>query len=230
MSSSNAKSRYDILNEFFSYKMLDFHTQLPATITAVNSRSIDCLPLVKTKYSDGRQLAYEELFDVPLLVLSANKGKTAIKMPVKVGDIVLVFFSERELGDFDTSNGVASDSDSLDTHGLFPVGAFPCIFTSAVGEDIDPNNIIIQNETSSLEIEPNGKITATTQSEYIVNASKATFNCPVEVTGSVDITGVTNMNGGAVVTGGITDDGVDIGSAHTHGGVQSGTDSTGAPN
>lgn len=200
MSSSSAKTRYDILNEFFNYKMLDFHTQVPAVITAVYGRSIDCQPVVTTKWSDGRQEAYSELYDVPLMVLSANQGNTAIKMPVKVGDIVLVFFSERELGSFDSSQGSISNSQSLDTHGLFPVGAFPCIFTSAVGEDIDPDNIVIQNEASKIEIEPNGKITATTSSEYVVNASKAIFNADVE------------FNGGSV-----THNGTNIGDTHVHG-------------
>lgn len=213
MSSSTAKSRFDVFSDFFAYKMLDVHTQVPAVITSVSGRSVDCQPLVKTRYTDGRQLDYGPLYDVPLLVLSANKGKTAIKMPVKAGDIVLVFFSERELGGFDSSDGVASNSGSLQTHGLYPVGAFPCIFSSAVGEDIDPDNIVIQNESSSIVVEPNGKVVVNTSSEYEVNASKSVFNSDVE------------FNGGSV-----KHNGKEIGETHTHSGVQAGGDNTGVVN
>lgn len=224
MSSSTAKSRFDVFSDFFAYKMLDVHTQVPAVITSVSGRSVDCQPLVKTRYTDGRQLGYDVLYDVPLLVLSANKGKTAIKMPVKAGDIVLVFFSEREFGGIDGLTDSASDSGSLQTHGLYPVGAFPCIFSSAVGEDIDPDNIVIQNESSSIVVEPNGKIIATTTSEYEVNASKAVFNCDIEINGN------TTHSGDVSVGGTITNDGVNIGKTHTHGGVQAGGDNTGVVN
>lgn len=225
MSISTAKSKADILNEFIDYRLLDVHTNIPCRVTSVSGRSVDCQPLITTKYSDGKHDPYPELYDVPLLVLSANGGKASIKMPISIGDIVLVFMSERDVGGLIDSNGSSvSNSGSLKTHGLYPIGAFPCIFTNGRGEDIDTNNVVIQNQSSTIVIEPNGKITATTPSEFTVNASKAVFNCPIEVNG------VAELKQSAVVTGGITDDGKDVGSGHTHSGVQTGTGNTGAPN
>lgn len=262
MSSSTAKTRYDVLNDFFAYKMLDVHTQVPATVTAVGTRTVDCQPMVKTKYTDGSQLDYSELYDVPLLVLSANKGKTAIKMPVKVGDIVLVFFSEREVGSFDSSQGESSDAESLQTHGIYPIGAFPCIFSSAVGDDIHPDDIVIQNETTTIVIEPNGKIEATTSTDYIVNCERMTvnttdftinttnyvvnsssseFNSDSDFTlntpsyqansSTYSLNSEVSVNGGFSSSGGgFTHEGTDVGSTHTHGGVQTGPGNTGTPN
>lgn len=77
-----------------------------------------------------------------------------------------------------------------------------------------------------------------------VNASKQiTFTTPVTSTsdklvsvgravvgGSLSVTGASTMNGGASVAGDMKNNGVNIGSTHTHSGVQNGTGSTSTPN
>lgn len=52
----------------------------------------------------------------------------------------------------------------------------------------------------------------------------------VTITGALTVTDVASMNGSLVVLGGITEDGVNIGSNHTHSGVEAGSDNTGNPN
>lgn len=52
----------------------------------------------------------------------------------------------------------------------------------------------------------------------------------IEITATkLAITGDVTINGSLAVTGGITDAGIDVGSTHVHGGVQSGSNSTGTP-
>lgn len=151
----------DILKEFLNDQMRNIHTIKPSVVTNVNysNNTVDVQPLTKTRYEDEVQIVLPVVQDVPLLVLSANTGGARITFPVKVGDTVVVLFSDRDIGDLLSTPGkVPRDSDSLETHPLEGIMALPCFFTAPTSKTIDSENIIIENGSSYIELEPSGDI------------------------------------------------------------------------
>lgn len=93
---------------------------------------------------------------------------------------------------------------------------------------IDPSGNVSLTHSGSLTINTSGSATMT--------AATMTINAPTRINGNTTINGTTTMLGsasvasGLAVTGAMTDNGANIGSSHTHGGVTPGPASTAAPN
>ena len=117
------------------------------------------------------------------MVLSAGAGNSRITLPVKIGDHVVVLMSDRSYSNLisETLGTVPVDCDEFKTHDLFPILAIPCFFTAKTAKPIDPNNIVIENGSTEISIEPNGKV--------VVNALNT------EITGNLDITAILKAGG-----------------------------------
>lgn len=174
---SRGNTYVDPLNDLINLRLSTLHTQLPARVTSVNYQEnhLNCIPLITTRFSDESQNPFPELFEVPFFILSGNSGNARVTIPINVGDTVLVEFSERDLGGFAQSDGRTQvRSFSRTPHGLYPIMAFPCLYTRRSSKAVDPINLVIENESSSISMSPEGAI---------------------RVAGNVEITGSLRVNG-----------------------------------
>ena len=212
MNSNADKGWRSALDSWFDSKILNVHTSFPAVIEAINdNNTVDVLPLVKTKLSDGSQKLYTTIPDVRLQIYSAKKGDTFITVPISVGDNVWVFVSERDVVNVMDSDGQsAKDSTTLTTHDLSDCFCVPCFSVDDNAIPIDPDNIVISNKTTKITIKEAEVVIET--NNYKVVADSADFE--------VDSFNVTSSS--------FTHNGTDVGATHIHsGGTIDGL--TGAP-
>lgn len=175
----------DLINEI--------HTIKPCVVTAVDysKNLVDVSILTKTRIADGVQEEFPDLSDIPLMVLSGSSGTARITLPVSVGDNVIVLMSDRSYSTLisETSGKEKMDSDEFKTHDLYPILAIPCFYTAQTAQTIDPLNIVIENGTSKIEIEPSGKISVVAQTAEITCES-VSIDGDVSVTGKMDVSGI----------------------------------------
>lgn len=189
---------YESLIEFLLDYNRNVHTIKPAVVTAVNlqANTLDAKILTKTKYKDGQETTFQDVFSVPFFILSANQGTARITLPISEGDNVLIFFSDRDLGTLltDTGNTPASPVE-IKTHGYEPVLALPCFFTLPNAKPVTPDAVVIENTGTSIIVGVDGTINiqATT-----VNLTATTVNS----VGTINHTGSFVLNGVPVETHG----------------------------
>ena len=223
------KGLVDSLKDLIDFRLLSLFTMIPARVVAVNYKEnhLNAQPLIRTKGTDDSQHTSPEMAHVPMFVLSANRGKARITLPVKIGDTVLILYSQRSLGEFYNSNGEeVVDTDSTITHGCYPIMALPCLFTKASAVPINSSDIVVENGSTTLVMNPSGDITATCPT-FVVNGNleingNSTLNGDEAINGDVTHignniqTGNLATTGGISVTGALTNAGVPVGSTHTH--------------
>lgn len=136
------------LGQFLDKYARDIHTNLRVRVVDVDYSipSATVQALTETKFPDGTVDAYPAIFDVPLSMVSANNGKARLTVPVAVGDILGLSFSERNEGD-------ASD---MTTHGLFPGWALTAIHTDGNPMPIHNENVELWNDVVHIEMTPTG--------------------------------------------------------------------------
>lgn len=157
MSSVNDQSRIAAMFRSFVGDMFyDIHTSVPAVITSIDYSKGFCSarPLIKTKRNDDKIYAEPEIHDIPLTGMIVNGGKVVMTFPFKTGDKVYVTMADR-----DSSSLVEGSNSSLFTPelkqpmGYYPIGITP-LHTKTSGVKVDPNNIVIANESSNITIKP----------------------------------------------------------------------------
>lgn len=160
-----ANRLYDLVNSLFrSFKRDTIHTQIECRVVKVNHEegTVDVLPLVKTKYRDGTQIATKEIFDVPLFTYSAEGGLAAVRVPVAIGDTVVVHFSERDNGHLRGTTGERPvNAVTTETHGYFPAYAVPSIYTLSGKNIIPRDELVIQYGLAKITLKKTGEIEIT---------------------------------------------------------------------
>lgn len=161
--------RFDSALEVFMDRYIrKIHTNLRGRVVAVNYGipSVDVQPLASTEFSDGSSDTYPVIFDVPVQLPSGNAGKARLTMPIKVGDMVGLAFSERN----------ENSNTDLSTHGLFAGYAVTEIFSDGNAKAIDPNNVVLENDKFKQEMTPDGTMTITTPKGTLVVDKDGTFS------------------------------------------------------
>ncbi|QYC52530.1 putative baseplate assembly protein [Salmonella phage SSBI34] len=204
--------RYDAAyNVFISrYVRNNLHTNIRGKVVGVDysGPSVDVQPMTYTQFPSGTKDSYPVIYDVPILLPSGANGKARLTMPIKVGDIVGLSFSERN----------ESDVMDMNTHQLFPGWAVTQIFTDGNRKPIDPNNVVLENDKAVMVYKPDGTMTFKNPS----------VNIEAKPNGQVFVNGCEITPDGNVITGA----GVNLNEfwqkyvSHTHPGVQSGGSST----
>lgn len=171
----NNLSDKDILDLHFDLRARDsLHTSFPAKITrVVNSNVVDVQPLVTTLRRDGTVFKYPELFDVRIHTYSCQLGDVFISLPIKVGDLVWVFVSERDTSLLMQSDATsAKNSTTTTTHDLSDCFCIPAFFPDVNLQQYDPDNLVIGNKDTRMVIKP---------SEINVETLSSTFSGNVQV-------------------------------------------------
>lgn len=144
--------RYDAaLSVFVGRYMRNMHTNIRGRVVGVNYAvpSVDVQPMAQTEFENGTVDKYPVIYDVPINFPSGAGGKARLTMPIKVGDMVGVSFSERNESDFKDMN----------THQLFAGWAVTQIFTEGNSKASHPDNVVLENDKGSMTFTPEGKAT-----------------------------------------------------------------------
>lgn len=197
------------------------------------------LPTINTKQADDTFLDENEIFDLQIIMMAANRGNAQLAMPVKEGDPCIILYCDRSLGDYDDSDGqTVINTDQRRPLGRNPIAAICCSFTLATPIPIDPENVYIKNGNSQITIEPSGRVIVDTPSDhiinaggdFIVNASSAIINCDTTINGNETVNGNEDVSGVITAPDIKAADSLtvkDVEQAdHDHGGVERGNERT----
>lgn len=238
----------EVLDYWFSKRNVDLHTQIPARVVQVNYKenSVKVQPLIRTAINKDQALDYPQI-SVPMSLLSTGKGRAKITLPVKVGCVGLLKFSER-----DTTNWINSDGNEvvnpevLDNLSLgvkmYPISFEVGLFTKSSAIEWDSENLVVANGKSSITEAPDGTITVKNSNGSITLNKEGGIVCSVgnaKLTVSHD--GMITANGATITQDGniITKTGTNLDefkaefnifkTTHVHAGVTSGSESTSPP-
>lgn len=208
----------------------NLHTNIRGKVTEVDysGPSVSVQPMAFTEFPSGTVDSYPVIHDVPVQLPSGANGKARLTMPIKVGDVVGLAFSERN----------EDDNTDQNTHQLFAGWAVTQIFTEGNAKPIDPENVVLENDKGSVVLKPTGDISLKNPkltAEYLANGSVTIQNGAGKI--AMDPSGMIDANGAKITPQGkiITAAGVDLDHFyqvflnHPHSGVQSGNSLSGPP-
>ncbi|EHT99718.1 phage-related protein [Pantoea stewartii subsp. stewartii DC283] len=198
-----------------------------------NSTSIDRLNY------DAQQ--FPMLLDAP--VVFPRGGGCTLTFPVKPGDECLVIISSRDL-DFWWQNGGVQNSNSGRNHDFSDAFVIPGPQSQAKKiSNISPTAAQLRTDDGAafvevaaghdITIQTPGKLTASANGGTEITSPEIVFNGNVTINGNLSQGmgsggGTATMNGPVTVNNDVTAGGKSL-TGHTHGGVQSGSGHTGAP-
>lgn len=221
------KQLLDSINAAVMFALSNLHTSAVARVTGVGSTTISCQPVVQ-RVVDGRNITLPEFIEVPPVFMQGGSSYTA--HPIAVGDYCLLVFAERcfdrwyEGQDFrpPAEFRMHDYSDGFAIVGINPrAGAItiPDVITH-IGDTYQQGDYVHDGDR-----EQTGDFVQT--GNYTITGN-VTINGSLTVNASVG--DVVNVNGVVLeVTGGdVVADGISL-KQHTHGGVQTGSGSTGTP-
>ncbi len=227
------QNKIDTNQEFFGW-------QLPCRVTKVEGSIVTI----------NFEVAQNEGFNFPE-VQCAIAQSTYVRLPVQVGDLGICLSANARLGGINgLGNGLAPLATPLNLEGLIyvPIGN---LNWSAVDPDAvninAPNGVVIRdtNNACTITLVPSGVTVVRGATQMVINDAGVTITGNLLVHGSItgdngfyitggtgatmQITGDIQQTGNYTSTGTLTNNGKAVGSTHTHGGVQTGSGTTGTP-
>lgn len=150
----NNPSAAEVINNSIDAKLLEIFTALPAKVVRVDVKKgmCDAQPVLKRKYADGTVVELPVIVNIP--IASYRAGQAYITLPLKVGDFVMLHFSQRSLDIWLSKGGTVDPLDPRHHHisdAVAYLGVYP--FTDAP-TDASPDNIVIKNASSKITIKP----------------------------------------------------------------------------
>lgn len=146
-----------VIDDAINAALLDVHTCLPAKVVDVDVVQGLCnvQPVLKTEFADETIAELPVINNVPIATYRA--GAAFISLPLKVGDMVMLVFSERSLDIWQAKGGIVDPVDprkfDLSDAIAYP-GVYPAI-DPPIGAD--PDSIVIRNNITTLTVRPDGK-------------------------------------------------------------------------
>ena len=165
----------ELLNTIVSNKIAEMHIAMPAKIVSYDfaTRRASVQPAVDRKYNDDEILVFPIIHSVP--VLQPSSGGASVNFPVKVGDSVLLTFSERSLEQWLQDGKQSAPDDARQnnlTDAIAHIGLKPFSEISSA-ENNDDLSIVFAG--SKIILKPNG----------VIKAEASNIN----ISGNINITG-----------------------------------------
>lgn len=148
----------DLVQYMLEKRIADLHVSLPARVVRYDHtlQQADVEPLVQRVYQDGTGITLPVITNVP--VWHPRAGNAIIHVPVAVGHVVQLVFSERSLDVWKSKGGIVNPKDvrknTLSDAIAYP-GGYPFTDPAAV---TDATAITIKLGNSELRIKPDGTI------------------------------------------------------------------------
>ena len=209
-------------------KMLDVNTSIDGVIVSYADGLATVQPVGQKRFADGDALDFPPIRRVPVRWPSFNGGQSGFKGPVTPGDKCQLIFSQQ-----------ASDgSDDMRRFDL--TDAYAIIASNETVQGGGNNDdCIMWFGTASIRITAGGQVIIKAPAGVVYDAPTNDYNGSQTTQGSINGQGGFNISGGASgtanvtgnvnITGTLTNNGKAVGSTHTHGGVQTGSGTTGQP-
>jgi len=213
-----------------------FGWQLPCRVIAVDGAIVT----VNFEIDTGGQYTFPP-------VTCPIAQSTYVRLPVQIGDFGMCISADARLGGV-TGLGIKG---ALAPLGLpFNLGALVYVPLGATDwSSVDPNAVninapngaVIRDDGNNcvITLTPTGVTVVKGSTQVIINDTGITMYGNLLVHGTITgdngfsisggTSGTMNVNGNIISTGTITNNGKAIGSTHTHGGVQTGSGTTGTP-
>lgn len=218
-------------------------TGMPAIVMAVDEyedkQFITVKPSISRLMETGQVISNDEIVidDVPVVFPSG--GGALLSFPLKVGDVVWLSFSQRNLEDWVYSDGQGEVIPSDSRHfSMTDAVAFPCIYSALSNLKPSGSNVELKWGDKLISMKPSGEIAVSNASgSYTLKGDGNIELRPaatVTVIGNVEVQGTLhttqNITCDTTITG--TTDVVGGGKSlknHVHSGVTSGGSNTGTP-
>jgi len=233
-------------------QLLDLRTAIPGIVTAVSAdgTTVDVQPAVSMtqRLESVNEVRLPVLQGVPLQVLGSTTLGLFVVVPVSIGDEGLLVVCDRAIDNWQHGAGVNMTPDMATprhhdlTDAIFipgvqrASGAIPGFPTDAVQlRNRAGDCVLALSDTAIDAVVPGGATFHMEGMEIVTNANitntgTLTNTGDVSITGSLAQTGGTStQSGGMNITGPLTNNGVNVGSTHVHGGVMAGGSNTAGP-
>lgn len=204
------------LRSVFRKMMQATDGMLPATVVSYDRAAnvATVRPLIALLTTGGAQVQRAQLAQVPVLALGG--GGFVINFPLQPGDRGWIEASDRDISLFLQSGGDAPPN-TLRLHS-FEDGRFvPDVFAAFDVSDVAEDAMTIQSTDGAVRLELSPAAIKMTAPEVTIDTDQFTVNGPSLLNGDVETVGT------------LTNNGVNVGSTHTHGGVQTGGGTSGPP-
>lgn len=205
-------------------------TALPGIIQSFKPAEMTCVVSIPIRAWMQLPGAKQDWISMPPLVdcpvVFPSGGGFTLTFPLVAGDECLVVFSSRCIDSWWDLGGVQNPAE-FRMHDLSDGFVLPGPHSKPrVVPSISMANVQLRNDagTAFVEITPGANINVTSPGTITMTAPNVVINGHLTVNGNTDIVGSL-----AATTGGLTHNGVNVGAAHTHSGVRSGTDTSGVP-
>lgn len=238
MATVPSSSLQQLLQETFTSQMVDVHTCLPGIIKSFDAQTQTASVNIALKrvILDENNKEFERpvaiLSDIPVLFFQSQDF--AITMPIKEGDNCLLLFSERDFDNWYKESGIQSTRsrrrfDYSDAFVLPMANTKKNLLNNYSAENLE---IRSRSGDNKIVLSPDGNLTITNSGETTITSGKITINGEFIVngqttlSGALEVIGVATLDDAQITTG--TIGGISF-SSHVHPGVQSGPNTTGAP-
>jgi len=148
---------------------LDIHVSIPGRVTKYDksTQKASIAPLLKKKFNDINATLADLpiLNNVPVLQMQCNIRNTFVYMPIKVGDLGMIMFCDRSIDNYLSSVPQEGEIKSVfhndhRNHSLSDAWFIPGILPFSVAlSGINDDDIVIKNESTQINIKPDGTIT-----------------------------------------------------------------------
>lgn len=171
----NSKSYIEALEDYVTGRLMETRVSLPAVVESYDSesRSIQARPLIKVKYTDGQELEFPLINDVP--VVFPRTQDFIFSFPLRKGDGVTLLVSDHALETWKGSKGQEpAGYDDPRLHNITDAVAIPGLFPlSASNPGTDPDSVQIVFKEAEVTIKPTGDVTIKSPTKVIIDAPQA---------------------------------------------------------
>lgn len=155
---SGRENLSDLLSQAFRNRQAEMRVAMPAKVTSYDFRAQKAVvqPLINRRYADGRIEPYPVINNVP--VIFPRCGGASFTFPVKVGDTVLLVFSDRSIESWSESGGQVNPDDNR-MHNINDAIAIPGLIpfsTKSMAKNND--DVLLTYAGAEIEIKKDGKI------------------------------------------------------------------------
>lgn len=192
----NAKSLKDTITTRNDQAGANKFKAVPAEIVGVSDyESLQCVDvkfLINDVYVERDNLKLESITLKKVFVALPNAGGFSLKFPVSIGDIVTLYWSHRDLGEFLDGDGSAVDLNITEIAHIEDCWVQLNFGTRKNHTNPSKDNLVIEGPNTVITITPEGAVKLTTDTVEL--DSDVTIK-NLTVTGTTDLVGTTTIEG-----------------------------------
>lgn len=253
MTQINPENEHGNMSTVFRHVLSQFikniHTSVPGIVEAYSQgeKRLQVRPAIRLVKSDGTSLSRPPIIDVP--VVWPSGGGLSLVFPLKIGETVLLCFSERGIGEFKKifgeslpdMVGLFSETDAIAIAGFGGLSISPATSSGASLQDDEGDNYLFVQK-GLVKIRSRSKVEIQANREVEITAPLTEVRGPAIIRGNVAIYGNVDVYGdddgglgrftiraNTEVQGTLRNNGVNVGNTHRHGGVDRGGSTTNGP-